>query len=136
MFGNMRIRYLFALLLPIIVYDVWGVFTTKMIVDVAQGISFPIPGLIYVPQSPLDPLSPVVGGLGIGDVFYMGLVMSVAKNHKLYKWALLGFVVALLITLSVCIAAQQALPATLFLNPLMLVSLLIGSLRTKRQLAW
>lgn len=141
-----QLRYVFGFLTCIIFYDVWGVFISGMIVELAMAtIENPDPWLpagmvIVVPASFWDITSPVVGNsysiLGMGDIMLSGITVMAAVRYRLADWVFVGFVVGLFITSIVLYTYRVPLPAMLFLSPCLMLFFLLGARWRRVKLAW
>ena len=142
--GPIKLRFLLAMLVGFVLYDVWGVFITNFIVDVAMtmkstGGGFMIPLVVVVPGSSM--------ALGLGDITSVGIILTSvmeaeesrsvsASKYRLELTVYAGFVVGLGVALSVLTIFKRPLPAMVFLAPCVIVLLQFVSKRYNIKLNW
>lgn len=142
--GQIRLRFVAPILIAIALYDLWGVWgstviagPTGMIGDIASSMHFTPPGLVLIPQDILSPLSTKASGmLGVGDLVVPGIVIMSASWFHLEKVAIVGFALGLFVTLAVAFILRIALPATIILNPITLLWVLVVAQIQKIKLVW
>lgn len=143
--GVLRLRYVFALLIASALYDLWGVWGSALVIgnqsgiigEIALGMNFTPPGMIIVPQNILAPWSTAsIGKLGIGDVVIPGFAVLAASRFHLEKETIVGFAVGLLLTLAVLVLIRRPMPATILLNPSVLLAILVAARARRIQLEW
>lgn len=118
---TLRARPILILFLAIMVYDVWAVFYTDVMMNVAKkAFEMNLPALIYLPEN----LTRSVAGMGVGDIFIPGLLIMICFNQyheskrPIWIWApLIGYVGGMIISFVVLMVTQQGQPATIYLCP-------------------
>ncbi len=135
---SLKITRLAIGLLGILLFDVWGVFHSKMIVEVAISAltDHPLPILIMVPKIPLAWSMEFMGVLGLGDIIFTGLACITAAKYKLEWWTLAAFPIGLGICQVLAFVVGGGFPAMLVLSPLLLLFLLVGARFKKVKLEW
>lgn len=107
-----------------------------MIGDIAMGMNYSPPGLVMVPENIFSPLAPIVGLLGVGDIVIPGMAILSASWMRLEKEAILGFALGLLATFLLLIIVQRPVPATITLNPVMLLTIFVSARLRRVRLEW
>jgi len=128
----------FLLLAGLFVYDIFWVFATSVMVDVAKNFDIPAKLLLVTSRSPWK-----TGLLGLGDIVLPGLMISMAlrfdweRNAKSSKfkptfflWSLSLYAIGLCITSAVMNYFQKAQPALLYLVPAGYIGVLVPAIYT------
>lgn len=142
--GQIRLRFVTPILIAVALYDLWGVWGSTviagpsgMIGDLASSMHFTPPVLVLIPQDVLSPMSMKTSGmLGVGDLIVPGIVIMSASWFHLEKVAIVGFALGLFVTLAVAFILRIALPATIILNPITLLWVLVVAQIRKVNLEW
>ncbi|XP_071728979.1 signal peptide peptidase-like [Rutidosis leptorrhynchoides] len=108
------------MLARLFVYDIFWVFLTPVMVDVAKSLDAPIKLLF-----PSSVGTSAFSMLGLGDIVLPGIFLafvlhydaSKGKNSHYFKSAFLGYIVGLVITIIVMNQFQAAQPALLYIAP-------------------
>jgi hypothetical protein len=130
---HVRFTFLVVGLLVILGYDVWGVFTSGIIIQVATQMGFTPPAVMMAP--PLADGS-IVHLMGMGDVILSGVAIKTAARYRLHWWAIVGYSIGLALLILVISLRSIPLPAMLLLSPCILVAILTGSTVMRRKLEW
>lgn len=132
----LKFRYLLPSLTAIFLYDIWGVYGSKIIPEIALEQTFLLPVLLLVPQIPLTLNMNFVGALGVGDIILPAFAIVTAESMGIKKWAMGAFALGLLCAFLIAKISQQPIPAMLMLSPFMLLGILCGSVKNKIPVAW
>lgn len=141
--GIIRLRYVVAGLIAVSLYDFFGVWgssaivgPTGMIGQIALGMSFTPPGMILIPKDIFAPLSlATIGGIGVGDIVVPGVAVLAASRFHLEIEAIIGFAVGVLGILLLLLIVRPV-PATILLNPSVLLAILVAARARRIQLEW
>jgi hypothetical protein len=78
------------------------------------------------------------GLLGLGDLFFSGLIIRTAAKYGLQYWALGGYCVGLILSGLASAIMKTAMPALVFLVPVLFLAFFIGRIvqQQKPQLQW
>ncbi|ORX35297.1 signal peptide peptidase-domain-containing protein [Kockovaella imperatae] len=144
----------FSLLALLLVYDVFWVFATPVMVDVARGVDAPIKLLAPKSGSSLD-----FAMLGLGDIIVPGLVIALCLRFDMYRhtvshpthqitrhdafgrayWyvAMTSYILGMAGTMSIVHWSGKAQPALLYLSPACILGPLLFALaRGEFKLFW
>ncbi|KAK4685843.1 minor histocompatibility antigen H13, partial [Tremellales sp. Uapishka_1] len=127
----------FTLLSALLVYDIFWVFATPVMVTVARGIDAPIK--ILASKSPLFSKTPEFAMLGLGDIVVPGLIIALSLRFDLARHAaanpssditsrsgfskpyflvgIVSYIVGLATTMGIMHYTKHAQPALLYLSP-------------------
>lgn len=126
-----KINYLMAVLIAILVYDFWGVLGTfqnsqgAIVQAISQGI-LPL-GVI---------LHPGGGLLGLGDVVLPGIIVITSRKYGLTTASIVGYGLGLLSVIFLSYWLKTPLPATVTLIPTTLFAMFLGAWRKGFVLNW
>ncbi|PPR07823.1 hypothetical protein CVT24_003100 [Panaeolus cyanescens] len=132
------------LLCGLFVYDVWWVFGTEVMVKVATRVDVPIK--ILWPKSVSFGHGRGFTMLGLGDIVIPGTFVALGLRYDYWRQGrkgryfyatLFGYIVGLLVTITVMDVFGKAQPALLYLSPSCILSLLITGLASgEMQAVW
>lgn len=133
--GPIRPINIVIVCLCMIGFDIWGVFMSGFIKDIAFESSFTPPVVLMIPDNPLNLGIEEVAGMGLGDVMFAGAIFLTANKHRYGGTAITGFAVAILATLLFSALIQSAVPALLTIVPIMFlfIGAHIGIRRLRRR---
>ncbi len=124
-FPSLTFKRALALGVGIIVYDIVGVYVTGWIVQLAGGLNFLPPAVIIIPAiiTNAATAAPNLMMIGIGDIFFGGILMATARIYGAEKQAFLGYSLAIVGAYAMAKITSHGVPATMFIVPLMLLAI-------------
>lgn len=125
-FANIRFLYLVIALLAVIVYDIWGVWVSGVIIDMVVTKGMYMPTVALVPIYPWQIVSPIAGMLGSGDVVIPIFALKLATRYKLVRYVLPAYALGLFLAFCIGRIFQTAVPAMITISPLLLIALIGG----------
>lgn len=136
-FPSLSFKRALALGFGIVLYDIVGVYVTGWIVQLAGGLNFLPPAVIIIPAIVTDAVNaaPNLMMIGIGDIFFGGILMATARLYKAEKFAFIGYSVAITGAYAMAKITGHGVPATMFIVPLMLLAVWLAVKLKKDDLA-
>jgi hypothetical protein len=124
--SRLNIKQMAVLCFVIIFFDIYGVWISKDIVTVSNNLITVLPVMLTVPLFPFIPLSPILSAIGLGDIVLSGALITILRKYDLTRWAIIGFIIGLIIVAITLYSFNDTLPATLFLFPTIALCSWIG----------
>lgn len=122
-------RTVLLLLGLLFVYDVFWVFCTPVMLEVAKGLDIPIK-LVYTQASGMGSM------IGLGDIvvpgFYLGVAREFAEKNSapwVFYSGFLFYILSLLVTFLVVLFFKKGQPALLYICPLIVLGSFLGAFR-------
>jgi presenilin-like A22 family membrane protease len=136
-----KMRYLVCGLIGIALYDAIAVFGTRMMQDMAFGLGSFKPGMVVLIPRDLFTLSPpdyanTIGILGLGDIVFSCCAVLLAARYRLHWWAIGGYAIGLMLAQFGIFMFARAMPAMIYLSPVLLCSIYLGAWYRGTQLRW
>lgn len=111
------------------VYDIFWVFCTPVMLEVAKGLDVPIK-LVYTKGSKIGSM------IGLGDIvvpgFYLGVAREFAEKSSapwIFYSGFLFYVLSLFVTFLVVLVFKKGQPALLYICPLIVLGTFLGALK-------
>ncbi len=120
------LRFLFIFLSMLVLYDIWGVFISGLIVEVAFNTDRPLPFVFTVPSDPTNLHFHFLSGLGMGDVLIGGIATLATKKVGLHYYAIAGYLLGLFLALVCSKIFDTPMPALVTIVPATFILLAIG----------
>lgn len=120
LFPALQFKRALAIGICIIIYDVVGVYITGWIIQLASGLNFVPPAVILIPSA-LDTAAPHIMMLGLGDIIFGGVMLSMSRLYGAEKQAFLGYGIGLSMAYALAKITNHGVPATMFIIPVMLL---------------
>jgi hypothetical protein len=133
--GLMPIAY--AVMAGVVCYDVVNVFGTGLMQKVALGMEHHtiLPALFIAPRDSLwftsDLFKNSSGILGLGDIVFPGWLVIEAYRRGFLLGVLAGYMIGLFMAFAVAWSYHKAMPATLFIIPMVWLTFFFGDYRKK-----
>jgi hypothetical protein len=124
---ELKIEGLYKFLAIVTIYDMFAV-TTGILPDLISRSSAIDPGLLIIPR---NPYTLTIDGnmlmiLGSGDVIVGGIALFVARQNQVGKYAIIGYVAGIALTLVMSFVIQKPIPALVPIVPCIIASMKFG----------
>jgi len=120
-FPSLNYWRMYAIGIAIVIYDVLGVYITGWIIDLVRGFTFTPPAVIMIPTTISS--DPHIMVIGLGDIIIGALFLKLARQYNLSMQAFVSYSLAIILSYILAISTNHGVPATIFICPLMLLSI-------------